>query len=287
MYEKVLYAQAKQHLLDDPNYTKKKLQFDHVWPILKDAEKWTDNGRSSTKPRQKNYSSEGYESTSRTSQSSGTLPFDIDLNADEDEQELFSDELASPHRPIGVKKANLKRKELNEKSKIAQQVKESNQELKELLEKSLLERNVFSSKHEEYASQTFAIQRQREESKIMLTSLDSITDPEGREYLRMKKNEIMERRARESQLQQSPATFGYGNFGYGQHYGGGSGGYGQHYGGTAGYGEIPHYGGSGGSGTSGAHAGVQQFGGSSGSNTHGGYGGMPEHGGSNDSLPEY
>ncbi|KAM5572164.1 hypothetical protein ABKV19_012298, partial [Rosa sericea] len=55
--------------------------------------------------------------------------------------------------------------------------------------------------HEEYASQKLAIQRQREESKIMLTSLDSITDPEGREYLRMKKAEIMERRARESQLQ--------------------------------------------------------------------------------------
>ncbi|XP_024178702.1 keratin, type I cytoskeletal 10-like [Rosa chinensis] len=169
----------------------------------------------------------------------------------EDEQELFSNELASPHRPIGVKKAKLKRKELNEKTKIAQQ-------------------------HEEYASKKLAIQRQREESKIMLTSLDSMTDPEGCEYLRMKKAEIMERRARKSQLQQSPATFGYTNFGYGQHYGG-----------TPGYGEIPHYGGSGGSGTSGAHAGVQQFGGSSGSNTNGGYGGIPEHGGSNDSLPKY
>ncbi|KAL6140868.1 hypothetical protein ACLB2K_059160 [Fragaria x ananassa] len=68
--EKDICAKAKQILLDDSNFTKKKLQFDHVWHILKDAEKWADTGRSSTRPRQRNDSSEGYESASRTLQSS-------------------------------------------------------------------------------------------------------------------------------------------------------------------------------------------------------------------------
>lgn len=47
----------------------------------------------------------------------------------------------------------------------------------------------------------------------MLTSLDSITDPTDREFLKMRKIEVMQRRAREAQLQGSPPmTFGYGNF---------------------------------------------------------------------------
>ena len=95
----------------------------------------------------------------------------------------------------------------------------------------------------------------------MLTSMDSIRDPEGREYLRLKKAEIMERRARHSQQQQSTATFGFGNFGNMNQFEGGShgtfnaskfaspfqfpsgmNGYGDHHGGTAGYGGVPHYG---------------------------------------------
>ncbi|XP_004309421.1 PREDICTED: uncharacterized protein LOC101314716 [Fragaria vesca subsp. vesca] len=86
--EKDICAKAKQILLDDPNFTKKKLQFDHVWHILKDAEKWADT--------------------------------------DEDEQELYNDELDTSRRPIGVKKAKLKRKEANEQTKIAKQIRESN-----------------------------------------------------------------------------------------------------------------------------------------------------------------
>ena len=75
----------------------------------------------------------------------------------------------------------------------------------------MLERNsAFTVKHEQYSSQILAIQREREENKIMLTSLDTITDPEGREYLRSRKAEIMERRARQSR--QPPVASGFGNF---------------------------------------------------------------------------
>lgn len=46
----------------------------------------------------------------------------------------------------------------------------------------------------------------------MLTSLDSITDQEEHEYLRMKKAEIMGKMTWQSKQQQSPSSFGYGNF---------------------------------------------------------------------------
>jgi hypothetical protein len=166
----------------------------------------------STKPRRRNESSEGYESGSRTSQSSSTPSVVVDLNADEDEQELFNDEFPTSHRPIGVKKAKLKRKKFNEKSKIAEQIKQDNQHLKELFEKSMSERNNFSAKHNQYATQKLAVQCQHEESKIMLTNLDTISYATDREYLRMRKAKIMELRTRESELQQSPGVFGYGNF---------------------------------------------------------------------------
>ena len=42
--------------------------------------------------------------------------------------------------------------------------------------------------------------------------MNSISDPKDREYFEMRKNEIRQRRARESQQQQSPMTFGYDNF---------------------------------------------------------------------------
>lgn len=54
---------------------KKKFQFDHVWSILKDAEKWPNNDMRSTKPRRHNDSGGGYESGSRTSQSLATPSF--------------------------------------------------------------------------------------------------------------------------------------------------------------------------------------------------------------------
>ena len=74
------------------------------------------------------------------------------------------------------------------------------------------DRCAFSAKHEQYAATKLEIQRQREENKIMLMSLDSISDPKDREYFEMRKNEITQRRARESQQQQSTMTFGYNNF---------------------------------------------------------------------------
>nr|XP_004309421.2 PREDICTED: uncharacterized protein LOC101314716 [Fragaria vesca subsp. vesca] len=226
--EKDICAKAKQILLDDPNFTKKKLQFDHVWHILKDAEKWADT--------------------------------------DEDEQELYNDELDTSRRPIG-------------------------REMLLLLSTS-------------NSSQKLAIQREREENKIMLTSLDTITDPEGREYLRSRKAEIMERRARQSR--QLPAASDFGNFNNINQFQGGSqgsfnsgnfaspfqfrttfGGYGNHHGGAAGYGGVPHYGGSDGSGTSDAHGGARQFRDSGGSETPSGYGLMPEHGRDDDDLTNY
>ena len=138
---------AKEALLDDVTYTKKKFQFDHVWPILKDAEKWLDNGVAHVpKPRRRKDSSEGSQSGSLTSKSSTTSSIYVDLNADEDEEEYINDEVGSVNRPTGTKAAKMKRKVTDEKKKIADKIIEENRAIKELLEKSLQDRTSFASK---------------------------------------------------------------------------------------------------------------------------------------------
>ena len=204
---------AKESLQDDPTFKRKKFQFDHVWPILKNAEKWLDNAAPhAAKPRRRKESSEGSQTDSRTTETSENPSFFVDLNADEDEQEYINDELVSQERPIGTKMAKMRRKAVEEKKKGYEKIIADNQAIKELLQKNMLEKSSFASKMEQYTSNKLNIQRQRDEDKIMLTSLDSITDPMDREFLKMRKTEIMQRKAREAQSQGMPPTFGYGNF---------------------------------------------------------------------------
>ncbi|KAM5554503.1 hypothetical protein ABKV19_022739 [Rosa sericea] len=292
--ESYIFKKAKESLLDDSTYKKKKFQFDHVWPILKNAEKWLDNAAMTVpKPRRRKESSEGSQSGSRTSRTSDTLSFSVDLNADGDEQEYINDEVASHDRPMGTRMAKMKRKATDEKKKNYEKIMADNQAIKELLEKSMMERSSFASKFDHYTSSKLDIQRQREENKIMLTNLDSITDPTDREFLKMRKAEVMQRRARESQSQGSPpTTFGYGNFSNLNQFQSGSeatfhsGNFGSPlqfssgFGGSGGSGGVPHAGGSSGFGTS-SGGGVPQY------NESGGFGTSDGYGGSDANLPEY
>lgn len=120
-----------------------------MWPILKDAEKWIDNGAIHVpKPRWRNDSSEGSQSGSRTSKSFAIPSVCVDLNADEDEEEYINDEVGTINRPTGTKAAKIRRKVIDEKKKIADKIMEDNQAIKELLEKSLQDRTSFASKFE-------------------------------------------------------------------------------------------------------------------------------------------
>nr|XP_011459693.1 PREDICTED: uncharacterized protein LOC105350044 [Fragaria vesca subsp. vesca] len=176
-----IMTKAKKLMWDDTSYKKsKKFQFEHVWSILKDAEKWMDTtGMVSAQPQRRKNSLEGGQSSSHTSKSSSTPSFKVDLNVDvdADEQEFINEELSSSYRPIGTKK----------------QILEENRRLKELVEKNMSDRCAFSAKHEQYAATKLEIQRQREDNKIMLMSLDSISDPKDREYFEMRKNEIRQK----------------------------------------------------------------------------------------------
>ena len=133
------------------------------------------------------------------------------MNEDEDEQEYINDEIPSLDRPIGTKAAKMKRKANNEKKTITDKIIADNRTIKELLEKSLLDRTSLASKIEHYTSNKLDIQRRRDENKIMLTNLDSITNPIDHEFIQMRKAEVMQRRAYESHVQESQqTTFDYG-----------------------------------------------------------------------------
>ncbi|KAL5832636.1 hypothetical protein ACOSQ3_016310 [Xanthoceras sorbifolium] len=87
---KVLFSEEKEYKL-------KRFQFDHVWPILKDIEKWMDNG--SIQMSKQGRKSNGFEGSQleespiwKTSRASSSF---IDLNAKEDE-EVFEFENVTP-----------------------------------------------------------------------------------------------------------------------------------------------------------------------------------------------
>ena len=95
----------------------------------------------------------------------------------------------------------------------------------------------------------------------------------------MRKAEVMQRRAREAQLQSPPTTFGYGNFSNLNQFQGGSQAtfssenfgsplqFSSGFGGSSVYGGAPQYGGTSGSGTSGGYRGMPGYNGSGGSRT--------------------
>nr|XP_016489892.1 PREDICTED: uncharacterized protein LOC107809735 [Nicotiana tabacum] len=180
-------AQAKTLLMQDPNF-KKGFKFDHVWDMLKDFEKFSDVDFGITKPRKhgSTYVSSESEAPIPDSplMSSPNLPsFSLNLNKD------VAGEATSSQRPIGVKKAKLKRKIDEDYVKMIQS---ENSRLVEAMEKSSNSRNEASRQNEF-----------KEENKILLTKLNSIDDPNLREFLRQEQKQIIDKRSQQFQQPQA------------------------------------------------------------------------------------
>ncbi|XP_062102924.1 uncharacterized protein LOC133813910 [Humulus lupulus] len=122
-------------LVQDLKY-RRWLKFDHVWSILKDCEKFTnDNTNSPTRFQQqgRNFNSphscsHGFESP--TSAPSGMSSFDLNMNDEEVPINLSE-------RPIGVKKAKEKQKSDEQFKKLMDQ----SQKLVNIIENDNFERN--------------------------------------------------------------------------------------------------------------------------------------------------
>ncbi|XP_059310913.1 uncharacterized protein LOC132062345 [Lycium ferocissimum] len=97
----------------------------------------------------------------------------------------------SSQRPIGLKKAKLKRKIDEGFSSAMQMVQSKNNRLVELLVKSSADRQ----QDMEIKDRALKVKEFKEENKILLSNLDSIDDPNIREFIRQEQKRIMDKRS--------------------------------------------------------------------------------------------
>ncbi|KAG8366149.1 hypothetical protein BUALT_Bualt17G0045900 [Buddleja alternifolia] len=135
--EQDILQRAKQMFVEDVQF-KTGFKFDHVWNILKNVEKFHDNDttrRQICGKHPSDYSTSQSDSQTpdcNTPESPGFPQFSMNLNDDNDDIGGFSYE-----RPIGVKKAKLKKKIGEQREKDSNMLDE---ELKEMMKNAKAER---------------------------------------------------------------------------------------------------------------------------------------------------
>ncbi|XP_073154055.1 uncharacterized protein [Henckelia pumila] len=176
---------AKQLMTLDRKY-KKGFAFDHVWPLLKDLEKFS------------NFS----QRTQRTSSHSDTV-LESPISSDNPELSSFSINLSdenvgggsSSKRSEGVKKSKLKRKKDEDMSKLVSTIQEENKKLRDLLV------NTTTKKEEiiNVQKRKVEVSQWHGKNKILMMDVDSISDPRRREFIRKEQEKIMQKREEKQQ----------------------------------------------------------------------------------------
>ncbi|KAL5741765.1 hypothetical protein ACOSP7_028497 [Xanthoceras sorbifolium] len=211
--EQDVLNQAKALLAQDPKF-KKGFKFDHMWPLLKDTEKFADVNTDHT--------------LNSTKSTPGASSFCIDLNADFESEEQINDNNDPFKRPVGRKKEKMKRKQVDEVTQFYKSFKEENQEMKGIFKESndcLQESKTMIEKNYELQLlraqnevKNIELKERCREDKFLLKDVNSIEDPMLREVFRKEQMNIYERRARDRQSQggiESSNTFNQYFGGYG------------------------------------------------------------------------
>ena len=192
---------AKVLLTQDKKY-KRGFKFDHVWPILKDMQKFSDNDNAtSTLRRRRGYNVSSQEDSptpeSPTTASPGLSSFSLNISSDDAGG-------SSSQRPIGVKKAKLKKRVAEENSTIVATFTEGQDKLVEVFEKN----------HHERKRTNDIMERKLElrETKMMTMNLDSITDPVKREFVNQQQLKIMAKHARQQGHGSGSSSQDFGDF---------------------------------------------------------------------------
>ncbi|XP_075524570.1 glutathione S-transferase T2-like [Primulina tabacum] len=133
--EEDIFNRAKDLFMQDSNYSKG-FKFDHVWPIMKDIEKFSSDinpSSSVSKIHVTNLDSSQSEAQTPENPISGSPAFSINLSSDENAGDTSSE------RPIGVKKAKLKKKKDDNISELLSTMKQGHHNLMNILEKGSTE----------------------------------------------------------------------------------------------------------------------------------------------------
>ncbi|KAJ4869724.1 Uncharacterized protein Rs2_48704 [Raphanus sativus] len=188
---------AKKLLVQDPKL-KKSFKFDHVWVLMKDIPKFTDNvnfGIPNTP--------ESPVVGSPTSQSPGLSSFSINLSSDDGGSN-------SSQHPIGSKKAKLKRKISEGNNSSVDTLVSSNEQVLDFLKESASSReknNEIVQLRMQNQAKKLAFKEMREENKMLLTNLESISDHTTREFIRCEQERIIKKRTQEQQQPSNAPTF--------------------------------------------------------------------------------
>ncbi|VVA92369.1 unnamed protein product [Arabis nemorensis] len=183
--EQDILNQAKTLLEQDIKYNKG-FKFDHVWPILKDTEKFSNNhtSRAAAFPEEGRNVMSSSSFQDESSPSSDMNSFDLNMNSEEATVNISQ-------RPMGMKKA--KRKQQSDEP--FKQMMEQNDRLIKAIAKGTSEKN-------EIQRQKVEVQRMKQENKILFADLNSITDPASREYIKNQRAIILRRRAPTNQYEE-------------------------------------------------------------------------------------
>ncbi|KAF2608606.1 hypothetical protein F2Q68_00045258 [Brassica cretica] len=98
------------------------------------------------------------------------------MNLDDEEDRMGG---SSSKKTIGVKKAKLKRKNVDQTSLVINTLEEKNKKLSEKLEKTSAQRH----QHLEIQNKNYTLKKFKEENKILFRDLNSIQDPNFRAYI--------------------------------------------------------------------------------------------------------
>ncbi|KAK6123859.1 hypothetical protein DH2020_042398 [Rehmannia glutinosa] len=173
-------------------------KFDHVWYVMKDYVQSETAGGVSSFPKENIQESPISPNPSLSS-------FSINLS-----DENISGG-SSSHRPEGVKKSKLKRKQSEDASNFANTVKEENAKLRELLLSSISKKErvvELEMKKIEAQNRKSKINELMREDNILMMNLDNISDPERREFFRLEQQQIMQKRRQTQQPNSSNDMFG-------------------------------------------------------------------------------
>ncbi|XP_020262906.1 glutathione S-transferase T3-like [Asparagus officinalis] len=186
-----ILVQAKMLFMQEPKY-KKGFKFDHVWNMVKIFEKFKDDVPTARQVGRRQSQSVNFDSSQSDNP---TLESPISTSPG-----LTS--FTPSERPIGVKKAKLKRKNNDHESSVVDSIETSNNRLIDRLDKASLDRQeAFDIEREK-----IAMKKDRDEWKIIMKDLNSIADPNVREYVRAQQIKIIQKR--NQQEQGSASNFG-------------------------------------------------------------------------------
>ncbi|XP_041989901.1 uncharacterized protein LOC121741257 isoform X2 [Salvia splendens] len=194
--------EAMQMLKTDSKY-KSGWKFSHVWEMINNFEKFKDcAGRSSRQQASRGMQSSDSESQAHTlhgSQSLSSFP----MSCDDDEEQILGG--SSSSRPIGVKRAKLKKKQSDNSESIIATLEKQN----ELYTAGMKQANDKMSMFLKQQKNSHDLKTVKEENKIMAMDLSSIVDPDSRAYFQVERRRILQKRA---QQQEQPNDYATGTY---------------------------------------------------------------------------